>query len=87
MLKNSISRDPFPDKIVYRFELRIWLYLVEPPFSLELMPLFFILIASPIPHRQESVPSFLVLIIPFWFHSTMEIAYLHLYDGVPLGEL
>lgn len=51
------------------------------------MPLFFILIASPIPHRQESVPSFLVLIIPFWFHSTMEIAYLHLYDGVPLGEL
>lgn len=32
-------------------------------------------------------PSFLVLLVPFWFHSAMEIAYLHFYDGVPLGEL
>lgn len=23
------------------------------------------------------IPSFLVLLIPFWFHSAMEIAYLH----------
>lgn len=66
-LKNYISRGLFPDKVVYRFGLRIWLYLLEPPFSWELMPLFFILIASPIPHCQDSVSSFLVHVCHFGF--------------------
>ena len=42
VLKNCVSRGPFPDKVVYRFGLRMWMYLLELPFSLELMPLFFI---------------------------------------------
>lgn len=43
--------------------------------------------SSPIPNRQESVSSFPVLLVPFWFRPAVEIIYLHFYDGVPLGEL
>lgn len=49
--------------------------------------IFFILIASSIPDCKDSISSFLVPLVQFWFHSAMDISYLHIYDGFPLGEL